>query len=136
MKPRELPGLTVTVTQVEHVPDIEGPPDKPHVFVYYITIANDSDEVVTIKGRKWVVREANGDTLAVEGDGDGDTLAVEGDGVVGEFPRLERGDQFHYNSSHTIASDAVAEGAYIGLTDSGEAVFARIPSFEMRVPRF
>ncbi len=125
MKPRELPGLTVTVTQVEHVPDIEGPPDKPHVFVYYITIANDSDEVVTIKGRKWVVREANGDTLAVEGDG-----------VVGEFPRLERGDQFHYNSSHTIASDAVAEGAYIGLTDSGEAVFARIPSFEMRVPRF
>ncbi len=125
MKPRELPGLTVTVTQVEHVPDIEGPPDKPHVFVYYITIANDSDEVVTIKGRKWVVREANGDTLAVEGDG-----------VVGEFPRLERGDQFHYNSSHTIASDAVAEGAYIGLTDSGEAVFARIPPFEMRVPRF
>ena len=120
---RELPGLTVTVTQVVHAPDFTGPPDKPHVFVYFITIANNSAETVTIKGRKWVVREANGETLAVEGDG-----------VVGEFPRLEPGEQFHYNSSHAIATDAVAQGAYLGLTEAGEAVFTRIPAFEMHVP--
>jgi ApaG protein len=123
MKPRELPGLTVTVTQVVHAADLEGPPDKPHVFVYFITIANDSEEVVTIKGRKWIVREANGETLAVEGDG-----------VVGEFPRLEPGDKFDYNSSHAVGYDAVAEGAYLGLTDSGEAVFTRIPKFTLTVP--
>lgn len=123
MVPRELPGLTVTVTQVVPAPDLAGPPGKPHVFVYFITITNDSAETVTIKGRKWVVREDNGDTIAVEGDG-----------VVGEFPRLEPGEAFHYNSSHTIGSDAVAEGAYLGLTDSGEAVFTRIPAFELRVP--
>ncbi|HEY8901473.1 MAG TPA: ApaG domain [Chthoniobacterales bacterium] len=121
---RELPGLIVTVNQVVHAPDLTGPARKPHVFVYFITITNESDVTVTIKGRKWVVREANGETLAVEGDG-----------VVGEFPRLEPGEQFHYNSSHGIAADAVAEGAYLGLTDSGEAVFTRIPAFRMRVPK-
>lgn len=120
---RELPGLTVTVNQVVPAPGLTGPTDKPHVFVYFITIANESDVAVTIKGRKWVVREANGETLAVEGDG-----------VVGEFPHLEPGEQFSYNSSHGIAADAVAEGAYLGLTDAGEAVFTRIPPFEMRVP--
>jgi ApaG protein len=59
---------------------------------------------------------------------------VEGDGVVGEFPRLEPGESFQYNSSHTVAVDAVAEGAYLGQTDAGEPVFTRIPPFEMRVP--
>jgi ApaG protein len=123
MKPRELPGLTVEVTEVVHAPNLNGPADRPHVFVYYITIANESAETVTIKGRKWIVREA-----------DGNVIAVEGDGVVGEFPRLEPGEQFQYNSSHTISVDAVAEGAYLGQTDSGEAVFTRIPPFEMRAP--
>jgi ApaG protein len=123
MKPRELPGLTVDVTQVVHAADMIGPPGKPHVFVYFITIANDSEQTVTIKGRKWVVRESNGETLAVEGDG-----------VVGEFPCLEPGDKFDYNSSHAVAYDAVAEGAYLGLTDSGEAVFTRIPKFNLVVP--
>jgi ApaG protein len=123
MKPRELPGLTVEVTQVVHAPELSGPPDRPHVFVYFITIANESEETVTIKGRKWVVREA-----------DGNVIAVEGDGVVGEFPRLEPGESFQYNSSHTVAVDAVAEGAYLGQTDAGEPVFTRIPPFEMQVP--
>jgi ApaG protein len=123
MKPRELPGLTVEVTQVVHAIELNGPPERPHVFVYFITIANESEETVTIKGRKWVVREA-----------DGNVIAVEGDGVVGEFPRLEPGESFQYNSSHTVAVDAVAEGAYLGQTDAGEPVFTRIPPFEMRVP--
>lgn len=123
MKLRELPGLTVAVTEVVHAADLDGPAGKPYVFVYFITIANESDQTVTIKGRKWVVREANGDTLAVEGDG-----------VVGEFPRLEPGEEFRYNSSHAVGYDAIAEGAYLGLTDSGEAVFTRIPKFKLIVP--
>jgi Uncharacterized protein affecting Mg2+/Co2+ transport len=125
MTPRALHGLNVTVDRVLHAPDLMGPPDRPHVFVYFITISNESDETVTIKGRKWVIREANGDTIAVEGDG-----------VVGEFPRLEPGGRFSYNSSHAAAFDAVAEGAYLGVTDTGEPVFTRIPRFEMRIPPY
>jgi ApaG protein len=120
---RELEGLSVTIDEVVYAPELGGSPDKPHRFVYFITIHNGSSETVTIKGRKWVVREL-----------DGEVTAVEGDGVVGEFPRLESGASFSYNSSHIIALDAAAEGAYLAATDAGEAVFTRIPKFEMLIP--
>jgi len=119
----ELPGLYVTVDRIVHMPQLEAPSDRPHPFVYFITIHNDSAATVTIKGRKWVVTDAEGQRVVVEGDG-----------VVGEFPRLEPGEHFTYNSYHTIGSDSVAEGAYFGVTGSGEVVFTRIPSFEMRAP--
>jgi ApaG protein len=119
----ELEGLHVTVDRVVHMPHLEAPPDRPHPFVYYITIHNDSATTVTIKGRKWIVTDAEGRRLIVEGDG-----------VVGEFPRLEPGENFSYNSYHTIGSDSVAEGAYFGIGAKGEPVFTRIPRFEMRVP--
>ncbi|HSI13040.1 MAG TPA: ApaG domain [Chthoniobacter sp.] len=119
----ELAGLSANVDRVVHMPQLEAPPDRPHPFVYFITIRNDSPAVVTIKGRKWIVTDAGGQCMVVEGDG-----------VVGEFPRLEPGDHFTYNSYHTIGSDSVAEGAYFGVTAAGAPVFTRIPRFEMRVP--
>jgi hypothetical protein len=57
-------------------------------------------------------------------------LVIEGDGVVGECPRLTPGTQFHYQSYHLIASDSVAEGAYLGQVEDGERVFTRIPPFQ------
>lgn len=119
----ELAGLRATVDRVLHVPQLEAPPDRPHPFVYFITIQNDSPETVTIRGRKWVVTDAAGHRVVVEGDG-----------VVGKFPRLESGEHFSYNSYHTIGCDSVAEGAFFGVTESGAAVFTRIPRFEMRAP--
>jgi ApaG protein len=120
---RELPGLTVSVDRVVYRPDVEAPVDRPYAFAYFITIYNESSETVTIKGRKWVVTEENGERIVVEGDG-----------VVGQFPRLRSGDRFSYNSHHVIGGDSFAEGAYIGMTDAGEAVITRIPRFDMCVP--
>lgn len=123
MQIRELRGLEVSVDRVVYRPDIDAPADRPYAFTYFITIHNTSEEIVTIKGRKWVVTDA-----------DGQRIVVEGDGVVGHFPRLRSGEQFSYHSHHVIASDSVAEGAYLGMTDSGEAVITKIPRFEMQVP--
>jgi len=120
----ELKQLRVTVDRVVHVPHLDAPEDRPHPFVYFITIHNDSNETVTIRGRKWVVT-----------DSEGQRLVVEGDGVVGKTPRLEPGEHFSYNSYHTIGSDSIAEGAFFGVTDAGTRVFTRIPQFKMRVPR-
>ena len=120
----ELEDLRVTVDKVVYMPHLEAPKDRPHPFVYFITIRNDSDRVVTIRGRKWVVTESNGQRTVVEGDG-----------VIGKFPRLEPGEHFSYNSYHVIATDSVAEGAYLGVSDDGTPVLTRIPKFEMRVPR-
>jgi ApaG protein len=113
----------VKIDRVVYRPDVEAPADRPYAFAYFITIRNESDETVTIKGRKWVVTDARGQRVVVEGDG-----------VVGQFPRLRTGEQFTYNSHHVIGTDSFAEGAYIGMTDTGEAVLTRIPRFDMHVP--
>ena len=120
----ELPGLVVTVDEVAYQPDAQTPPDRPHCFAYFISIHNDSDVEVTIKGRKWIVR-----------DEDGEVIAVEGDGVVGQFPTITPGDKFSYNSYHLFAaSSAEAEGSYLGVDANGRRVITRIPRFKMVVP--
>ena len=121
----DLEGLQVRVDDVVYMPNLDAPPERPHPFVYFISIHNESDEHVTIRGRKWVVRE-----------GDGNVIVVEGEGVVGQSPSLGPGDDFSYNSYHVTATDAVAEGAFFGTTGDGRAVFARIPQFKLEVPNW
>jgi len=120
----ELPGLRVTVDRVVYQPDALTPPDRPYCFVYYITIHNDSEATVTIKGRKWVVTNEGGDVTVVEGEG-----------VVGKLPRIDPGEKFSYNSFHLLDTRcAVAEGSYLGVDPNGRKVLTRIPRFEMVVP--
>jgi len=120
---QELAGLWVSVDRVEHVKGANTPPHRPYQFVYYITVHNDSLKIITIVGRKWIVTNAVGHKLIVEGDG-----------VVGQFPRLTPGDQFHYNSYHLLDSHSTAEGAYLGKDEDGMAVITRIPVFKMEIP--
>jgi ApaG protein len=120
----ELEGLSVVVDRVVYQSDMDTPEDRPHCFAYFITISNNSNITVTIKGRKWVVNEA-----------DGNKTVVEGDGVVGMFPELESGESFDYHSFHLFSGDwAVATGSYIGVDANGRSVITRIPEFRMDVP--
>lgn len=121
---RELEGLSVQVDDVIYMPSLDAPPEKPHPFVYFISIKNDSGERVTIQGRKWVVREGQ------------EVTVVEGDGVVGQRPVIPPGERFSYNSYHVTHEDARAEGAFFGQTDGGEWIFTRIPEFSLRVPEW
>lgn len=119
----EWPDLRVRVDEVVHMPGLDAPGNKPHPFVYFITIANDSKEEVTLKGRKWVVREEGGEVVVVEGEG-----------IVGQTPTIEPGGNFSYNSYHVVARSARVEGAFFGTTAAGQRIFARIPAFELKVP--
>jgi ApaG protein len=117
-------GLRVTVDEVIYQPDVPTPVDRPHCFVYFISIHNDTQIPVTIKGRKWVVTNASGDVTAVEGDG-----------VVGQFPTIPPGEKFSYNSFHLLdTATGRARGSYLGLDANGRRVIARIPPFELIVP--
>ncbi len=118
-----LDGLSVTVDSVVYDVSRPAPPDRPHPFVYQISIHNASDQTVNIFGRKWIVKDA-----------DGDTLVVEGDGVVGQFPSLAPGQSFTYNSYHVIKSESTATGSFFGATSAGKPVAAVIPPFEMTPP--
>ena len=121
----ESPKLYVTVDRVVFQPQAPTPVDRPYCFVYFITIHNDTEEAVTIKGRKWVVTSSSGEITAVEGEG-----------VVGQTPEIPPGGSFSYNSFHLLDTpSAIAQGSYIGMDATGRRVLTRIPKFEMAVPQ-
>lgn len=120
----ELEGLRVTIDKLVYRRLPSDTTDRPNSFVYFISIHNDSDVAVTLRGRKWVVTHE-----------DGQTLIVEGDGVVGKMPRIEPGGRFSYNSQHLLhTASGVAEGSYLCIDDQGRPLVIRIPKFRMCVP--
>jgi ApaG protein len=121
----ELPGLRVKLDKlVYRYGGNDLPPDKPHAFIYFLTIHNDSDHTVTLLGRKWVIEHA-----------DGTQLVVEGDKIVGETPTLAPGAHFSYNSYHVGHCDSRAHGSFHGLDETGARVYVRIPPFDLTIPR-
>lgn len=113
----------MSVDDVVYMPGLETPPGKPHPFVYFISIHNQSTVSVTVLARKWVVRERGGETIVVEGAG-----------VVGQTPVIPPGQHFSYNSYHVVATEALVNGAFFAETADGTRVFARIPEFRLRPP--
>jgi ApaG protein len=122
---RELPGLTAGLNKLcYHHGGVSLPADKPHAFVYFITIRNNSDRPVTLLGRKWVVQHT-----------DGTQLVIEGEKIVGETPRIAPGEQFSYNSYHVTGIDACAHGSFHGVDELGNRVHVILPPFDMTIPR-
>ena len=120
----ELPGLTARLDKLSyHHGGASLPPDKPHAFVYHITIRNGSDRTVTLFGRKWVIENA-----------DGTQLVIEGDKIVGETPRLTPGEAFSYNSYHVTGCDARASGSFHGTDETGARIHVILPPFNLVIP--
>jgi ApaG protein len=121
---QEIPGLTARLDRlVHHHGGASLPEDKPHAFVYYITIRNGSDRTVTLLGRKWVIEH-----------GDGSRQVIEGDRIVGETPRLAPGEEFSYNSHHVTGCSARVLGCFHGVDEHGGRVHVRLAPFELAVP--
>jgi ApaG protein len=119
-----LPGLTARLEKlVYHHGGKCLPADQPHAFIYFINIHNASDHAVTLLGRKWVIAT-----------GDGSRRVIEGDKIVGETPRLAPGESFSYNSYHVAGADAVAQGSFHGVDETGRAVHVLLPAFALRIP--
>src|SRR5271167_5086566 len=122
---QEPPGLTARLDKlVYHHGGVSLPEDKPHAFVYYITIRNGSDRTVTLLGRKWVIEYS-----------DGSRQVIEGDKIVGESPRLAPGEEFSYNSHHVTGCDARVRGCFHGVDESGAKVHVLLAPFELVIPR-
>ena len=120
---QEREGLCARVDHVALAPAVDAPADRPFAFTYTVTVSNRSNGPVTIKGRKWVIKD-----LAR-----GHCHVMEVDGVAGRFPRLEPGECFRFDSFHVVASDSVAEGALLACDDTGRALLVRLAPFVMRV---
>ncbi len=120
----EVPGLTAQLDRLVHHHGGHCLPEgKPHAFVYFVTIRNDSERTITLLGRKWVIRQE-----------DGSQLVIEGDKIVGETPRLAPGEHFAYNSFHVTARSAWVHGSFHGVDDAGRQVHVKLKPFHMVVP--
>ena len=120
----EVPGLTVHLDRLVHHHGGKCLPEgTPHAFVYFITIKNDSDRTVTLLGRKWMIEQA-----------DGNRLVIEGEKIVGETPRLAPGEHFSYNSYHVTGCRARAHGSFHGVDEFGNHVHVMLAPFDMVIP--
>ncbi|QYM80591.1 ApaG domain [Horticoccus luteus] len=119
-----VPGLTAHLDKLcYHHGGASLPADKPHAFVYFITIQNRSPRTVTLLGRKWIIEQS-----------DGTRLVIEGDRIVGETPRLPPGEQFSYNSYHVTGCAARAFGSFHGVDEMNRRVHVVLPPFDLVIP--
>ena len=120
---QEADGIAAGVESVSFAPALDAPPDRPFAFTYTLTIRNGSAAAITIKARKWVIRETHSGRCHV----------IEGDGLTGRFPRLGPGEVFRCESYHVVAANSVAEGALLACDEQGNRLLVRVPSFAMIV---
>jgi ApaG protein len=99
----------------------ESDPDAPFfLFVYRISISNESDQVIKLMSRHWIIRDAYNEREDVQGSG-----------VVGDFPVLAPGESYEYTSTCPLRTRwGTMEGSYqFEVCDSGEP-------FEVAIGRF
>ena len=120
---QEANGVTASVDTVAFAPTLDAPPDRPFAFTYTLTICNRSAGAITIKARKWVIKEVVSGRCHV----------IEGDGLTGRFPRLEPGEVFRCESYHVVAADSVAEGALLACDENGSRLAVRVRAFALAI---
>lgn len=103
----------------QYVPQDSAPDKGRNVYVYRITMTNHGDRPARLLSRHWVIVDAEGERREVRGPG-----------VVGEFPYLQPGEQFHYHSGCPLTTVwGTMEGSFTFEYDDGE-------KFDVEVGRF
>ncbi len=118
------PKQTIDVSvQVNYLAAESAPERERFAFAYTITIANHGPIPSQLLNRHWVIT-----------DGVGDVQEVRGPGVIGQQPRLARGQKFTYTSGAVIKTPVgTMEGSYEFRTDDGELFEVPIDVFSLRV---
>jgi ApaG protein len=117
-------GILIEVESL-YIDDQSDPTTDRYVFAYHVRITNDSDEVVQLMRRHWMIQ-----------DGDGSTREVEGEGVVGEQPVIDCGESHEYTSGAVLHGPVGAmQGSYEMHRADGSEFKARIPRFSLEMPR-
>jgi ApaG protein len=105
-------------------PEFLGPHEDKFAFSYTIYITNQSDYIITLKNRHWIITHA-----------DGTTEEVIGDGVIGQTPELAPGASYSYTSGALIPTPVGSmRGSYGFVTAEGQHFRAEIPEFALHAP--
>jgi len=110
---------------VRYNPDQSEPEKHRYAFSYQITIHNrDNEQQVQLLSRYWLITDANGKKIEVQGDG-----------VVGKQPVIKAGKNFEYTSGVVLDTPVgVMQGHYVMCNASGEEFQVPIPPFRLALP--
>jgi ApaG protein len=110
--------------EAEYAPDRSQPLRNQWFFLYTIEITNESDEIVQLLSRHWIITDAMGDVQEVRGPG-----------VVGEQPVLEPGESFRYTSGCPLTTPfGSMHGTYQMVTGKRDVFDIEIAPFTLSEP--
>ena len=116
-------GVTVTVHPY-FLEDQSSPQESHYVWAYQVNIQNSSMNTIKLNHRSWLIIDANGKIINVQGEG-----------VVGEFPILHPGECFEYTSGTPLkTTNGIMQGFYIMSQENGEQLKIDIPTFSLDSP--
>jgi len=116
-------GVTITVTPY-FLDDQSSPHESHYVWAYQVNIINSSINTIKLKNRNWVIIDANGKIINVQGEG-----------VVGEFPILAPGESFEYTSGTPLkTNNGIMQGFYLMTQKDGKQIKVDIPAFSLDSP--
>ena len=116
-------GITVTVTPY-FLDDQSSPQEGHYVWAYQVNIKNSSLKTIKLNHRNWIIIDANGKIINIQGDG-----------VVGEFPILQPGESFEYTSGTPLkTTNGFMQGFYLMSQNNGEQLKIDIPTFSLDSP--
>jgi ApaG protein len=100
------------------------PQGRRWVFLYTVTIHNESSVRVQLLERHWIITDANGEVEEVKGPG-----------VVGKQPVLEPGQSFEYTSACPLKTQfGSMHGTYQMLGPGNSTFDVEIKGFALRLP--
>tara|TARA_Y200000002_G_scaffold378676_1_gene386518 strand:- start:947 stop:1339 length:393 start_codon:yes stop_codon:yes gene_type:complete len=116
-------GITVTVKPY-FLDDQSSPQEGHYVWAYQVNIKNSSSNTIKLNHRNWVIIDANGKIMNIQGEG-----------VVGEFPVLQPGESFEYTSGTPLkTTNGFMQGFYLMSQNNGEQLKIDIPTFSLDSP--
>ena len=116
-------GVTVTVTPY-FLEDQSSPQESHFVWAYQVNIKNSGNSSIKLNHRNWLIIDANGRVINVQGEGG-----------VGEFPTIGPGESFEYTSGTPLkTNNGIMQGFYLVSQDNGEKLKIDIPAFSLDSP--
>ena len=115
----------VTVTVTPYFLDDQSSPQENHfVWAYKVNITNSGSTSIQVNHRNWLIIDANGKVINVQGEG-----------VVGEFPIIEPGQTYEYTSGTPLKTNSgIMQGFYLVSKDNGNKIKIDVPPFSLDSP--
>ncbi len=111
--------------QVRYAEKDSRPEKGQYLFIYSVTITNNSPVPAQLMSRHWIITDSTGNTEEVEGQG-----------VVGTQPKIGANQSFHYESGCPLpTSTGSMHGFYQMIAEDGDSFEIEIPEFYLIAPQ-